>query len=186
MILLSFLSKIMKITQFTPNQYNTELILKVEDAELATHLIIWVNDDFTDYSKSIDISSLLNGSSSQTINITFSDLSVNKLDGIYLIRLEAPGELTQALTGVYTRYKECILNKLSEIKLCDDCLDNISSSLITSQTLLTGLQFAVEQGFIEEAISIKKSLDKYCSNECKTCGNYTNITNNLYYDYDTN
>jgi hypothetical protein len=173
----------MNITSFAPNIDGTALVLVLTDATNADVLTLWTGDTYKDYGEAIDISGLLNGTASQTILITSEILGVNAPSGIYSIEVESNIELNTGLTGVYTKYEECILNKLVELKLCDDCLNNESLSLTNSQTLLTGLKYAVNQGFIEEAKTIKTALDKYCSNACKTCGKYPYIIDNNYYDF---
>lgn len=173
----------MKIVSFSPNINSSALVLKLEDAELAYSLLIWSDEGYKDYDMSIDLSYLLNGNKSQTIVITPELLNKSSSSGVYTAQVEDNINLAEALTGVYLKYEECILNKLKEISLCDDCLERESLSLVNSQTLLVGLKLAVKQGFIEEAKRIRKALDKYCSNDCMTCGKYPNILNNNYYDY---
>ena len=173
----------MNITSFKPNENNTALVLTITGATDADTLKIWTDTDYKDYSKAVDLSSLLDGNPSQTIEITPALLNTTNINGIHFVEVADNNTLSQSLTASLISYEECILNKLVELKLCDDCLNNESLSLINAQALLTGLNYAVEKGFIEEAKSIRKALNKYCSNECKTCGKYPHIINNNYYDY---
>ena len=173
----------MNIISFKPNETGTELVLELSGAENADTLQIWNDATYKDYGKAIDLSDKLNGNSTQTITITADDLSKNDISGIHFIQVQDNNTLSQALTSYLISYEECILNKLMDLKLCDDCLNRDSLPLINAQTLLTGLNYAVKKGFIEEAKSIRKALDKYCSGECKTCGKYPHIINNNYYDY---
>lgn len=173
----------MKILNFSPNIDSSALILTLDDAEQADSLLIWTDEEYKDYDMAIDLSYLLNGNKSQTIIITPDILNKSTTSGVFTAQVEDNTYLAEALTGVYLKYEECILNKLKEISLCDDCLQNESVPLMNSQTLLVGLKLAVKQGFIEEAKRIRKALEKYCSNDCMTCGKYPNILNNNYYDY---
>jgi len=56
-------------------------------------------------------------------------------------------------------------------------------TLVNAQTTLEGIKIATEFGFIEEAIALINSIKNYCSNKCKSCGNYDNVINNNYLSY---
>lgn len=176
----------MEIVTFQMNDSGSSIILELENAENATTLRFWNNYTYKDYDKVIDLSSLLTlGEASQTIEITASDINESYFNGIFFIQVESTTEIVQSLTSYLVKYKECILEKLAELGVCDDCLKTNSISLINSQSILTGIEYSVEQGFIEEAQLLILALDKYCSNDCKSCGKYENILNNNYYDYNT-
>lgn len=164
----------MQITQFSINNARTQINLTITDAASVTSLTLFTEDTYKDYSTAVDLSSLLTGAATESISITLGAISEAYFDGIYIIEAQDPDEVKYALTSDLTRYKECILNKLVELSLCDSCLKKESSSLINAQGLLNGLEDAVEQGFIEEATNIVKALDKYCSNDCVSCGKYNN------------
>lgn len=173
----------MTIENFGPNADGSAIILTLSDAVNADTLKIWNDSTYKDYGVAIDLSNKLTGDASQTITISTDDLSENFLKGAYFVQVEDNNTLAEAITGYTVSYEECILNKLINIGLCDDCLTKESLSLINAQALLTGLNYAIKQGFIEEAKNIRIALDKFCSNTCKTCGKYSHIKNNDYYDY---
>lgn len=175
----------MKIVSFNPNENGSSLILELEDAENNDVLELWTDNTYKDYGKAIDLSDKLDGTSSQIIEITKDDLNSNILKGAYFVQTEDNLILATAITEYSVSYEECILNKLSELELCDECLKKESNFLINAQTLLLGFRYAVKVGFIEEAKNIRKALDKFCSNDCKTCGKYPHIINNNYYDYNS-
>lgn len=182
MILLSFFSLYnMQITNFKINSTRTAINLTIIDALNVSTLKLWTDKTYKDYNLAIDLTSKLSGIATENITITLSDLSTAYFDGVYFIEAEDNTTTSQAIDSDLTRYKECILNKLVEYSICDDCLKNNSISLINAQSLLIGVENAVEQGFINETFNLINSLNKYCSNDCNSCGKYSNITNNNYY-----
>lgn len=182
MILLSFFSLYnMQITNFKINSTRTAINLTIIDALNVSTLKLWTDKTYKDYNLAIDLTSKLSGIATENITITLSDLNIAYFDGVYFIEAEDNIEISQAIDSDLTRYKECILNKLIEYSICDDCLKNNSISLINAQTLLIGVENAVEQGFINETFNLINSLNKYCSNDCDTCGTYTNLIDDNYY-----
>lgn len=175
----------MKIESFKPNEDASGLILEISDAAAATSIKIWTDKTYKDYDVAIDLSSLLNGNPNQLIEISTDDLQEPYLNGAYFVEVEEPDSLKASITESSVKYEECILNELSKISLCDDCLQNESISLINAHSLLIGFRIAITKGFIEEARNIRKALDKFCSNDCKSCGKYNHIKNNRYYDYES-
>lgn len=171
----------MQITNFKINSTRTAINLTIIDALNVSTLKLWTDKTYKDYNLAIDLTSKLTGIAIENITITLSDLNIAYFDGIYFIEAEDNIEISQAIDSDLTRYKECILNKLVEYSICDDCLKNNSISLINAQSLLIGVENAVEQGFINETFNLINSLNKYCSNDCDTCGTYNNIEDNNYY-----
>lgn len=171
----------MQITNFKINSTRTAINLTIIDALNVSTLKLWTDKTYKDYNLAIDLTSKLSGIATENITITLSDLSTAYFDGVYFIEAEDNTTTSQAIDSDLTRYKECILNKLVEYSICDDCLKNNSISLINAQSLLIGVENAVGQGFINETFNLINSLNKYCSNDCNTCGKYSNIENNNYY-----
>lgn len=173
----------MEIDSFNINEDATALILTLTAATNVDTLYLWTDKTYKDYSLAIDLSSLLDGQANQTIEISLQTLNIPYFNGIYFVEVSDVNTVDNSFLTVLTKYKECILEKLSKLGLCSSCLKTESTPLLNAQSLLNGIEYAVEQGFIEEAKNLIKALDKYCSNDCKTCGKYSNITNNNYYDY---
>lgn len=171
----------MQITQFEINDLRTEIDVTITDAADISTLVLFTNSTYKDFSEAIDLSAKLTASATEVFTITLADVSQAYFDGLYFLEAEDSDEVSNAITGDFTRYKECILNQLVALEICDECLKNQSNKLLNSQAALTSLNTAVEQGFIDEAFNIIKILDKYCSNECKSCGEYSNIVDNNYY-----
>jgi hypothetical protein len=165
----------MVITNFKINDAKTEIELSISDASSVNTLSLFTNKTYKDYSQVVDLSSKLTGSATENITITLGDLSIPYFDGLYFIQSEDSDEISQAITSDLTRYKECILDKVIELSICDDCLKRKSDSVINAQQLLIGLENSTEQGFIDESFILIKALDKYCSNDCKNCGEYKNL-----------
>jgi hypothetical protein len=171
----------MQITTFQISQDRLSMSIIIEDAANATSLKFWTKSTYKDYALSIDLSAKLTGAITTTITATLADLGLSYFDGVYFIEAEDPDELSNAITGDLTRYKECILNKVLEYTICEDCLKKKSVSLINAQSLLYALETAITQGFINEVVNLTIALDKYCSNDCSSCLEYQNIINNTYY-----
>ena len=171
----------MQITAFSISTDRTQINVTITDAATISALRFWTNVTYKDYSLAIDLSSKLTASATETITITLSDVNLSYFDGVYFLEAEDPDETSTAIVGDLTRYKECILNKLLEYQICDDCLQEESVSLSNAHALLTGLEDAIELGFINEILLIIDALNKYCSNDCITCGQRDNITDTNYY-----
>lgn len=171
----------MKISSLTISTDRTQINLTIIDAATVSSLRLWTDITYKDYSLAIDLSSKLNGSSTQNIIITLSDLSLSYFDGVYFVEAEDPDEVSIEVTADLTRYKECILTKVLQIAQCDDCLKVINTSIINSQVLLRSLEVAIDEGFIDEIMLTVEALNKFCSNNCKTCGEYNNVLDTNYY-----
>lgn len=165
----------MQITQFEINAARTEIDLTIEDAATTTTLTLFKQDTFRDYSSAVDLSGLLGAGATQNITITLANIAETEFDGIYFIEVTDPDEVRTAITADLTRYKECILEDVNALALCDSCFQKKSASLDNKQHLLRGIEDAVATGFYREAFNLVDALDKFCSNECKTCGPYSNI-----------
>lgn len=171
----------MKITVFEVSDDRSFLNLIITDASTTTSLVLWTKDTYKDYSKAIDLSSKLTGADTETIIITPLDISQVYLDGVYFIETWGDDLFSSGVTSELTRYKECILGKLVNILPESGCLKIKDDSLMNAQTLLLSLEDAIEGFFIDEIMIIIKALDLYCSNECRSCKEYSPIVNPNYY-----
>jgi len=172
----------MTITNFSISNDRTQFDLTITDAASATSLKLWTVSTYKDYSLAIDLTSKLTGSATEVITISLADISQYYFDGVYFIEVEDVNEIVDSITSDLTRYKECILNKILNVINADGCLAENSAPFVNVQTLLYGLNTAIENSFIDEIIKIVNSLEKYCSNECISCSKYKNIVNNTYYN----
>lgn len=171
----------MQITNFQISEDRSQIDLTIIDATNVSSLRFWSNVTYKDYSDAIDLSSKLTASATETITITLSDVGLVYFDGVYFLEAEDVSEISESITGDLTRYKECILNKLAEYSVCEECLQKENNSLLNAHALLTGLEDAIEVGFINEILLFINALDKYCSAECLTCGDRNNVVNTNYY-----
>lgn len=171
----------MQITEFSISPDRTELNVTIIDAISVSSLKLWTELTYKDYSLSIDLTSKLTASATENITITLSDINIPYFDGVYFLEAEDIDETSTAITKDLTRYKECIINKLMEYSVCDDCLNKESNSLTNANRILRGLEDAINEGFINEILVLISALKKYCSNECNSCGNRNNITDTNYY-----
>lgn len=168
----------MQITLFKISDDKTKIDLTITDAASVSTLFVWTASTYKDYSLAIDLSSKLTASATENIEITPTELGVAEFDGLYFIEATDPDEVSIEIEVETVKYKECILERVVELSLCDDCLKEQSSSLVNAHMLLTSLEDSVELNFPNESINLINALDKYCSNACKTCGGYSNEIDN--------
>lgn len=169
----------MEITSFNIN--NNTLTLEITNADSLVSLYLWDETTYKDFSKGIDLSGKLTGSATENITITLQDINQSTLDGIYFIEAQDTEFSSLKYTYNFTRYKECILDKIVKNIQCRDCMDYLNVNIINSHSLLIATEYALELGYIEVALNNIKVLNKYCSNECSECDSYSNvIDNNLF------
>lgn len=155
-----------------------------------TKVYVWSSDTFKDYSKAIDLSSLIDGSDNTESFSIFAQehLGVEKIVGLWFVEFESDEEIipdncidnSNTGLGVVANlipYHECVLNKLLAIEV-DDCkpvindgCDECSGNIYYINTLVTTLKDAIQFGYYEEAIRIIKTLDDLCD-VCHTCPGY--------------
>lgn len=172
----------MEITSFAVSQDRTTLDLVINDAATVSVLRLWKTDTFKNYTEALDLTSYLTASATENISFTPANLGETYFDGVYFIEAIDPDEVALAIALDATRYKECIITDLLETTVCEDCLKENSTALLNAHILLRGLEDAVELLFIDEIINIVSALNKYCSDTCKSCGNYGNIITTAYYE----
>lgn len=171
----------MNITSLTISTDRTQIDLVITDAATISGLKLWTDVTYKDYSLAVDLSAKLTASPTENITITLADLGISYFDGVYFIEVEDPDEVSIASVADITRYKECILNKVTRIVECEDCLKKFDAELINAQALVRSLEAATEEGFIDEIMLTIEALNKYCSNTCKSCGEYQNTLDTNYY-----
>lgn len=162
----------MKITSFKVSNDKSSLLLEIDDATTATNLFLWDKEHYNIDEHKIDLSTKLDGTASQSIVITLADLSISEFDGVYFIDLIDPNDKVCGIVGELTRYKECILDKLLSYQGYDSCLEINYPEVLNSFNLLYTIEKAIELNLAQETLTIIFSLDKFCSNDCKGCGEY--------------
>lgn len=171
----------MKITSLAISADRTQMNLTITDAATVSGLKLWTDLNYKDYSLAIDLSAKLTGATTENITITLADLAISYFDGIYYVEAEDPDEIAIEVTADLTRYKECILNKVIINAQCNSCLKVIDGSIENAHILLSSLTVAVNEGFIDEILLLVEALNKFCSNGCKSCGEYQNTLDTNYY-----
>jgi hypothetical protein len=144
---------------------------------------LWTDKTYKYDNKKINLSSRLNGSASQTITITLTELELPYFDGVYFIEALSDTEEAVAITADLTRYEECILDRVMEKGDCVPCQEVEDPALTNTQAMLDGLYIAIKHGFIQEILTLVKGLDRQCSDECKSCGTYNHVTSNNYFTF---
>ena len=176
----------MEISSFNISRDLTKLELVLSDATDVSILRLWTNKTYKNFGELIDLSSKLTGSATQEIDITLSDIGEDYFDGIYFIEAEDSDETAVEYTATLTRYKECMINKLNNLLICDSCMERVENNIINTHMMIEALESALDERFVDEMLNITKMLDKVCSDDCKTCGQYGNVvdinTSNANYD----
>lgn len=156
-----------------------------------TKVLLWTMDTFKDYSKALDFSFLLDGTTNQEnffITANQIDPDSNSLGGIFFLEFtsdEDPFEcldnsnMNVAVVANTVPYQECLLNKVlsTQIAACDEKQDECIECQEKSQdvryvsTLLRTLDIAIRFGYLEETIKIFKELNKVCE-ICHDCPDF--------------
>ena len=171
----------MKITKFEISSDKSYINLQITDAENLEGFSLWTKDTYKNNSKAIDLSSKFTGAFEENIQIFPADISESYFDGAYFIEVWNDVSTSSDITSELSRYKECILAKIMNLSAKSNCLNEKDYSVINAQTLLVALEASVERDFIDEAMMIIKVLDRYCTNDCKSCHQYPEITDPNYY-----
>jgi|AntRauTorcE11897_2_1112592.scaffolds.fasta_scaffold36257_1 hypothetical protein len=173
----------MEITSLSLSLDKTELTIEIDDASLVNSFYLFTEDTYKNYSLAVDLMSNVSGQTTESVVLLASDLGLAFFDGLYFIEVIDPNTISTKLIPSLLRYEECILNKVLKINKCDDCLKEKSLPLINAQTTLEGLKIASANGFVQEAINLINNLKRYCSEKCKSCGDYNNLINTTYLSY---
>ena len=138
------------VTKFmvTNDLLSIELDVQVTAGQTVTKLLFWDQDTYKDPSKSVELTSLLNGSTNvESIQISSSDANALKFDGIYFLQIQTSDDegivvATFNMTQYYTVQAKLIANiDLS----CLNCNTNFQNALLfdlyleaTKQSLFLG------------------------------------------------
>lgn len=171
----------MEITSFKISNDKASLTLSLTNATAATAISLWTDKNYKYESKKVDLTSKLTGAATETITMSLADIGIKYFDGVYFVEIYSPTKTCAGIAADLTRFKECVLKKLMEHTECVSCQKVEDPFLTNIHTMLTQLEVCIENGFVQEILSLTKSLDKHCSDSCNTCGSYKNITSNTYY-----
>ncbi len=165
----------MKITSFEVSEDSSVILLNVDNAGAATNLHLWTKETYKIDEYKIDLSGKLTGQFSQSIIITPGDIGASHFDGVYIIDIVGSEGTVCAIAAELTRYKECILEKVLAYQDCDSCLEINYPQVLNAQTLLYTIEKSIELNLVQEVLIMIFALDKFCTNDCKGCGEYKNI-----------
>ena len=160
----------MTISEFSISSDKSKLDLTITDAADARVLRLWTDKTYKDFTVAIDLTAKLTGAATENIVITLADIGIPYFDGLYFIEVEDSDEIAFEYTSELTRFDECITNRLGYISSCNECLDGIDEDLLNAHMYLEGLEKALENRYIDDILLFFSVLDKYCDNECNTCG----------------
>jgi hypothetical protein len=100
------------------------------------------------------------------------------LNDIVIFSVTLPVSLdVRSIDYVYelARYKECIVNRVSYLSQCNDCLVEEDSDLLNAAALLLGIEKSLEIRFIDQIIYLINALNRYCTNDCGVCGKFSSL-----------
>ena len=167
---------------FAISSDRSKIDINIIGVESDDSIYLYRHTNYGDTSKAINLMDYFDDVDTIEASLTPQNFGQTYFDGMYILQIEELGqEIKTSIEYDFTKYEECLLNKTLNLSTCDSCLKNISSDLVNASALLESLQYAVKSGFLFESIEVINTLDKYCSNECKSCGNYANESYSEYY-----
>lgn len=165
----------MEISSLSINSAGTQLQLQITDAADVQSLRLWTDKTYKNFSKAIDLSSKLTGSATEDIVITLADIGEAYFDGVYFVEAEDTDEASIEYVYELARFKECVVNRITYLSKCNDCLLEEDTDLLNAASVLRGLENAIQIRFIDQIIYFINVLNKYCSSDCSTCGKFSNL-----------
>lgn len=171
-----------------------DVSISTTEGKIFTKVLAWKAEDFKDYEKALDLSSLL----SAVDNVeNFSiypeeNLGVETITGLWFFEFETNEETetdscsvnNNTGVGVVSNlipYFDSITDKLLSIDIngcdptftpdCTECQQGVTNIFYVN-SLLTSLKYTTQNGYYEEAIKIQKTLEEILE-VCNSCPNYT-------------
>tara|TARA_R110002051_G_C8714529_1_gene495962 strand:+ start:411 stop:989 length:579 start_codon:yes stop_codon:yes gene_type:complete len=138
------------VTRFmvTNNLLSIDLDVEINSGQTVTKLLLWDQNTYRDPSKSVNLTSLLSGSTNtESIVISASNAGVTKFDGMYFLQIEtSDSEAVVVATFNMTQYYTVQAKLIANIDLsCLNCNTNFQNALLfdlyleaTKQALLLG------------------------------------------------
>tara|TARA_B110000902_G_scaffold76035_1_gene90309 strand:+ start:5404 stop:5982 length:579 start_codon:yes stop_codon:yes gene_type:complete len=138
------------VTRFmvTNNLLSIDLDVEINSGQTVTRLLLWDQKTYRDPSKSVNLTSLLSGSTNtESIVISVSNAGVTKFDGMYFLQIEtSDSEAVVVATFNMTQYYTVQAKLIANIDLsCLNCNTNFQNALLfdlyleaTKQALLLG------------------------------------------------
>jgi len=138
------------VTRFmvTNNLLSIDLDVEINSGQTVTKLLLWDQKTYRDPSKSVNLTSLLSGSTNtESIVISASNAGVTKFDGMYFLQIETSNsEAVVVATFNMTQYYTVQAKLIANIDLsCLNCNTNFQNALLfdlyleaTKQALLLG------------------------------------------------
>lgn len=138
------------VTKFmvTNNLLSIDLDVEINSGQTVTKLLLWDQNTYRDPSKSVNLTSLLSGSTNtESIVISASNAGVTKFDGMYFLQIEtSDSEAVVVATFNMTQYYTVQAKLIANIDLsCLHCNANFQNALLfdlyleaTKQALLLG------------------------------------------------
>lgn len=164
------------------NGDNIYLDVETNIGSTITSILLWNLNTFKDYTKAIDLSNKIIGSSNkELITITSDELDIIKFEDIWFVEVtssfttpECNTLLSPALGITYNLnpYYNCLLNRFlthtsNECNSNDIILDDITMSI---SLLIDMIELGIEQGYYSQIIDLLAKVKKLCSiQKCNNC-----------------
>lgn len=148
------------------------------------NLTLWVNENFKDYSKTIDISHYIDGSTNkELIKINALDLDLISFQGLIYIEAEDNSDTEENCSDCtntkliiltnFNKFYLCMVKELNKVHL-DSCIKEGSNccdiknfdKVILMQNIIEGIKLNLKVGRYNVATEYMKKLNKLCKN-CK-------------------
>lgn len=147
--------------------------------------ILWTEDTFKDYNKSISLNNYLTGiNNKEVFSVPISTVNRTNPTGMYFVEFtttdtavsncsDCDGVRALGFTADLSNYEECLLDTLLEIQYeTSDVVNNLQlGEAINVSTLLEAICISIKFGYYQEAIDKLNDIKVLCSNkqECTTC-----------------
>ncbi len=179
------------ILKISADRQTIDVSVSAATGDTITKVELWNEDNFKDYTQSIDLSSKLSGSTNNEVfQISTSDANVSSFDGIYFLEITStnnnPGSCTTcqdpllAVVADLSAYREVLLKKILKLNTCstdifqgDICSDSAANNIININLLLEAILASLQLGYYSDSLSLLKSLKKLVNiSDCDNCGDY--------------
>jgi hypothetical protein len=146
--------------------------IEVGSGQLVTELLLWTESTYKDPSNSVDLSSLLTGTTNtETFTIAASDAGLSSFSGMYFGQITSNDPLTTIVaTAALTQYYNAQATLLANISLsCLNCNDNFNNALLLD-LYITAMKESLIVGRFQDAIGYQSKIQILTSDaNCDTC-----------------
>lgn len=151
-----------------------DLDVEVTAGQTVTQLLLWDQDTYLDPAQSVDLSSLIVGSSNlESITITANDAGVSNFSGIYFVKIiTSEPEAIIVATFNLTQYYIVQAKLIANIDLsCLNCNNNFQNALLFDMYLEATKQSLCLGRFQDAIDNLEKLIITVDTSDCDSCNN---------------